>query len=127
MKGMWSTIAIILAITLFLAITSSTMLGQAVNATLLGTVTDTSGAVISGAKVLITETATGVGRTTSTNESGNYEFANLPPGQYEITVEQQGFKKAARKDVDVVVNSAVRVNLTLQPGTASETVEVTSA
>src|SRR5262249_8887464 len=66
-------------------------------------------------------------RTANTNESGNYEFANLPPGQYEITVEQQGFKKAARTGVDVAVNSAVRVNLTLQPGTARETVEVTAA
>jgi len=53
-------------------------MGQAVNATLLGTVTDTSGAVVAGAKVTATEMKTGVSRSTATNDSGNYAFANLP-------------------------------------------------
>src|SRR5436309_14744027 len=73
-----------------LAAFSAAVVGQAMNATLLGTVTDASGAVVSGAKVTITEMKTGVSRSSATNESGNYEFPNLPPGQYEVAVERDG-------------------------------------
>ncbi len=117
-------VLVISAIALVLVVASSTMLGQAVNATLLGTVTDSSGAVVAGATVKITEMRTGVGRATTTNSSGNYGFVNLPPGQYEVTVEQRGFKKMTRTGVDVQVNSDVRVNLTLQPGAADQVIEV---
>ena len=114
------------AISLVFVIASSTMLGQAVNATLLGTVTDSSGAVVAGASVKITEMKTGVGRTATTNSSGNYEFVDLPPGQYEVVVEQRGFKKTTRTGVDVQVNSDVRVNLALEPGAAEQVIEVTA-
>src|SRR5256885_7807936 len=70
--------------------------GQAVNATLLGTVTDSSGAVVSGATVTIVESQTGFRRTAKSNESGNYEFANIPQGQYAVTVDHEGFKKVVR-------------------------------
>ena len=60
---------------------------QAVNATLLGTVTDISGAIVPNAKVTVTETNTGVSRTGQTNESGNYTFPDLRSGQYSVTVE----------------------------------------
>ncbi|HEV3315519.1 MAG TPA: TonB-dependent receptor, partial [Candidatus Angelobacter sp.] len=103
---------------------SSTMMGQAVNAKLLGTVADSSGAVVLDAKVKVTETSTGLVRTTVTNSSGNYEFVDLPPGQYEVTVEEHGFKKAVRTAIDLQVNSDVRVNVTLQPGAADQSIEV---
>ncbi len=103
---------------------SAPVMGQAVNATLLGTVTDTSGAVVAGAKVTATEMKTGVSRSTATNDSGNYAFANLPPGQYEVATEKQGFKKAVRSGVDVVVNTDTRVNLALDPGAITESVVV---
>ena len=99
--------------------------GQAVNAALLGTVLDSSGAVVGGAKVTITEMKTGFRRVASTNNSGNYEFADLPPGQYEVAVDHEGFRRAVRSSIDVLVNSDVRVDLVLQPGSASETVVVT--
>src|SRR6266403_316988 len=105
---------------------SAPVMGQAVNATLLGAVTDTSGAVVAGAKVTATEMKTGVSRTTTANDSGNYEFGNLPPGQYEVATEIQGFKKAVRAGVDVVVNTVTRVNLTLVPGEVTEQVVVTA-
>ena len=54
-------------------------MGQAVNATLLGTVTDSSGAAVASAKVTITETNTGISRTSQTNDSGNYVFPDLAP------------------------------------------------
>jgi hypothetical protein len=98
---------------------SAPAMGQAVNATLLGTVTDTSGAVVAGAKVTATEMKTGVSRSTTTNDSGNYAFADLPPGQYAVATEKQGFKKAVRSGVDVVVNTDTRVNLALDPGAIS--------
>jgi len=105
---------------------SAPVMGQAVNATLLGTVTDTSGAVVTGANVTIKEMKTGVNRGATTNESGNYEFSHLAPGQYEVAVNREGFKRAVRSDVDVVVNTDVRVNLVLVPGTAQETIIVSA-
>ena len=100
---------------------------QAVNATLLGTVTDSSGASVPNAKVVVTETNTGVNRTGQTNESGNYAFPDMAPGQYSIAVELTGFKKENRKDITLTVNSSTRVDIQLTPGSVSETVEVTGA
>ena len=98
--------------------------GQAVNATLLGTVTDSSGAAVANAKVTITETNTGISHTSQTNESGNYVFPDLPPGTYRVIAEQAGFKRESRAGIDLVVNSSERVDLALQPGNMSETVTV---
>ncbi len=100
---------------------------QAVNATMLGTVTDSSGAVVPNAKVAITQTQTDAVHNTATNESGNYIIPNLPPGQYSITVEATGFKKETRKDIDLVVDTSARVDVQLTPGNITETVEVTGA
>lgn len=100
---------------------------QAVNATMLGSVTDSSGAIIANAKVTITEASTGVSRTTTTNESGNYTFPNVSPGTYVVTTEQPGFKKESRTGVAVDVNTTARVDMRLQPGNVSETIEVTGA
>jgi len=100
---------------------------QAVNATLVGTVTDQSGAVVGGANVVAREVATGVSRTTTTNASGNYVFSNVPPGVYAVEVEAQGFKKTSRPQTNVEVNSSVRVDFSLEPGAVSQTVEVTGA
>src|SRR5438046_1471037 len=92
-----------LAVIVFTAAVS--LYSQAVNATLLGTITDASGAAVPNAKITITEVNTGVSRTVQTNESGNYTFSELPPGTYSVTAEQAGFKRAARTGVDVVVNT----------------------
>src|SRR5580700_301695 len=100
---------------------------QAVNGTLLGNVTDASGAVVVNAKVTITEQNTNIIHSMATNESGNYAFGDLPPGRYQVVVEQAGFKKESRRDIDLQVDSTVRVNVALQPGSVSETVEVTGA
>ncbi len=98
--------------------------GQAVNATLLGAVTDSSGAAVSSAKVTITETKTGITRTSPTNDSGNYVFPDLPPGTYTVTAEQQGFKRVSRSGVELIVNTSERIDLVLQPGDVSQTVTV---
>jgi hypothetical protein len=98
--------------------------GQAVNGSLLGTITDSSGAAVPNAKVTITDTNTGINRTTTTNESGNYNFSDVPPGTYSVAAEVTGFKRATRAGIDVVVNTSVRVDLSLQPGSITETIEV---
>jgi len=100
--------------------------GQAVNATLLGTVSDSSGAVVIGARVTITEMKTGFRRSGATNDSGNYEFAHLPSGHYEVAVDHEGFRRAVRGGVDVLVNSDVRIDLALQPGATTETTTVSA-
>src|SRR5215472_13199064 len=121
--GEWFWLSVI-ALLVLMGWTSGPARGQAVNATLLGTVADSSGAAVASAKVTITEMKTGVSRTTTTNEDGNYQFPDLPPGQYEVSVEKEGFKRAVRSSIDVLVNSDVRVNISLQPGTVQQTVEV---
>lgn len=101
--------------------------GQAVSATLLGTITDASGAAVPGVKVTITAPATGATSSAESNSSGNYTFPDLTPGTYSVTGEAQGFKKEVRATVDVTVNSSTRVDLVLQNGSVSETVTVTDA
>src|SRR5713101_7630028 len=70
--------------------------GQNIRGTILGTVRDPSSAVIKGAKVTVRHVATGLVREESTNDAGEYLFAQLPVGQYDMTVEQAGFKKVDR-------------------------------
>ena len=103
---------------------SAQIVGQAVSATLLGTVTDSSGGAVASAKVTITETKTGISRSSATNESGNYVFPDLPPGAYSVTATQLGFKRVSRAGIDVIVNTTERVDLVLQPGNISETINV---
>ena len=110
---------------LFLA-ASVPAFSQAVNGTLLGTITDSSGAAVPNARVTIAETNTGVNRSTTAGDAGNYVFAELRPGTYSVSVEVAGFKKEVRGGVDVLVNTTVRIDLTLQPGNVSETVIVTA-
>src|SRR5450432_3348370 len=112
---------------LLAAFSAGSAFSQAVNATLLGTVTDVSGGVVAGAKVTATEVNTGTVRGGQANESGNFTFPDLAPGQYTVSVEQPGLKKETRKDIAVTVNSSTRVDVQLQPGSVSETVEVSGA
>src|SRR2546430_1095330 len=108
----------------FSALFSAPLMGQAVNATLLGSVTDSSGAAVANAKVTLAETNTGISHTSQTNDSGNYVFPDLPPGTYAITAEQSGFKRASRTGIDVIVNTTERVDLVLQPGNVTDTITV---
>jgi hypothetical protein len=93
----------------------------------LGAVTDSSGAAVVGAKVTLTEANTNVSHTGQSNESGNFVFPDLPPGNYSVTVEMTGFKKEQRRDVALLVNTTQRVDIQLQPGNITETIEVTGA
>ena len=100
------------------------LIAQAVNGNMLGTITDQSKAAVPGATVTITEVASGAVKTAKTNESGVYDFEALQPGTYRITASQTGFKEARVEAVNLVVNSTVRVDLSLSVGSTDETVTV---
>ena len=101
--------------------------GQAaVSGTLVGTVTDSSGAAVVGAQVTATMTTTNISHTTTTNESGNYTFPNMPPGNYSIKVTAQGFQTSVQGNVDLLVNTSPRADFKLQPGAVTQSVVVNS-
>jgi hypothetical protein len=118
-----------LLLTLFLFALAIVGNAQAVKGSLLGTITDANGAAAAGATVTITETRTNISASTTANGDGNYSFPNLKDGVYRVEAAQKGFKKVAKENVVVDVNTTVRVDLDLPVGEVSETVtiEATSA
>ena len=112
---------------LFVLGLSHVLMGQAVNGTLLGTVTDPTGAVVSNAKVTIVLTGQRVAYSTVTNGSGDFTEPDLPSGTYAITVVAQGFKKETRENIALATNTTMRVDVSLVAGSATETIEVTTA
>ncbi|HKO14141.1 MAG TPA: carboxypeptidase-like regulatory domain-containing protein, partial [Acidobacteriaceae bacterium] len=98
---------------------------QAVTATVVGTVSDSSGAVVPGATVTLTNEGTGAVATQTTNASGNYEFPLISPGSYTVGITAKGFKAGKQTDIAVQVNTTRRVDMTLQAGSATEVVTVT--
>lgn len=93
---------------------------------ILGTVTDSQGKVVVGAKVVVTNTGTNAARTLQTNQAGDYVAPHLQPGLYSITAEASGFKKVEHAEVRLEVGSDVRIDFQLVPGAVSETVHVTA-
>jgi len=93
---------------------------------LSGTVLDSSGAAISHANVTLTNKGTQQAVTSATNDTGAYHFSELAPGQYSLAVTATGFKKSDLTQVAIEAESPRSVNVTLQPGGAAETVEVTA-
>jgi Carboxypeptidase regulatory-like domain len=99
---------------------------QGASGRILGRVADPTGAVLSAAKITLTNEATGISRDARTNDSGDYSFVDVAPGTYTVQFELAGFKKNVQKSVTVDVNQVVTLNSTLQIGGSQETVEVTS-
>jgi hypothetical protein len=94
---------------------------------ILGTVTDTSGGVVSGATVTVVDVDRGVTRTLTTDDAGAYNAPNLTPGTYTVRAEAKGFKKLERQNVVLEVGKEIRVDLTVQPGEQTQTVTVTES
>jgi hypothetical protein len=92
-----------------------------------GTVSDPSGGAVAAANVQLVNEATHATRDVQTNENGEYIFLEVPVGNYEVNVNQQGFKKYVRKGIPVNLNEVLLVDVSLQIGGATETVEVTGA
>ena len=100
------------------------LLGQSYQGRISGMVTDSSGAVIAGAKVVITNVATHIARSLVTNSEGGYAAPDLEPGSYIVSAEAPGFKKEASTPFALEVSRAVRMDLKLVPGQVNETVQV---
>jgi len=108
-----------------LAVTATFISAQTFRGTILGTVTDTSGAVVPAATVKAKNTATGLERSAVTSAEGNYSIPELPIGTYTVTVTQSGFQTASNTNVVVDVATERRVDIALKPGQVTDTVEVT--
>jgi len=109
---------------LALTLTPLPGLAQTTAGRVLGIVTDSSGAAVAGATVVVTDTQRGTSRSLVTGASGDYVAPDLIPGTYKIRVEAKGFKVSERPDVPVEVATDVRADFTLQPGNVSETITV---
>ncbi len=99
---------------------------QTTTGRVLGTVSDKSGAVISGATVTVTDVQRGISRTATTDASGAYVVADLLPGEYSVSAQGHGFAKVIRPKVQVQVATDVPLDFTLQPGDVEQTVTVTA-
>src|SRR6266481_9684435 len=97
---------------------------QVAGGTITGTVVDSSGRLISNASVSITNVATGINRTVTTNEDGLYIAPNLLPASYELTFTAPGFKTDVRTGIELTVGATVTSNMTMQVGGAKETIQV---
>src|ERR1700747_1545907 len=118
------TPASLVLLTLCLALSSTKALYAQANAGITGTVTDSSGAIVSGATVTITDQATGQASHATTSSAGTYAVTGLTPGVYSITVEATGFKKEVQNSVNVEVSTNAPATIGLSPGATPEPVEV---
>ena len=109
-----------------LACTAQTQ-AQEISGSVVGTVTDSAGAVLAGTTVKVTDLGTGEVRTATTDGQGNYQLLSLQPGEFKLEVDAAGFKHYARSPIDVRVGEAARANVTMEIGAQSESVVVTTA
>jgi hypothetical protein len=123
---------IIAALTFFTILVSTQALfhgraeAQTFYGSIVGTVTDPSGATVSGAKVTVINIGTGERRDAETDAQGNYQVVDLVPANYRLEVEKSGFKHFTREPVTVRVQGAVRIDVPMQVGATTETVEVSA-
>lgn len=94
---------------------------------LVGTVADSSGAIVSGAKVVLTNTNTNATEAATTGSAGNYNFVNLIPDTYSVTVSRNGFQSVTRDKIDIQIGGATQVNVTLPVGNVTQTVTVSAS
>jgi hypothetical protein len=111
---------------LILSFHASAALGQVATGQISGRVTDTSGAVLPGVDITVTQTATGITRQTVTNESGQYTIPSLPLGPYRITAALQGFRTFVQEGITLQVNANLVVDPALTIGELNETITVTA-
>jgi len=91
-----------------------------------GTVTDKSGGAIAGATVTLTDSQTNIARTATSNDSGRYVFASVAPGVYSLTINKTGFRLAKFSEQEIQVGSTKTLNVTMEIGSGTETIEVTA-
>ena len=109
---------------LLLSVSVGALRAQAPRATVAGTATDESGAVVPGVKITVVNSSTGIESRTETNEAGAYYVPYLPPGQYRIVAEQKGFERVEVPNAELVVNETTTVNLAMKLGRMEQKVMV---
>jgi len=122
----WLAVSVCISLC-FLMCQSRKAFGQVDEGAIVGTVQDSTGAVIPNAQVTLLNTDQGITLQTNSNSSGSYTFSPVKVGNYEITVTAQGFTKTTQRNVKVQVAQTIQANITLKPGAATETVEVNTA
>jgi hypothetical protein len=113
-----------LAFSLVLTAWTVAALAQSSNATLNGSVTDPTGAVVPGAELTLTNTATNFEAKFTTNERGEYTFRNLTPGTYDLKVSKSGFQNYVQTGIILNINASGRADVRLQIGAQTETVTI---
>src|SRR5262249_8468446 len=111
---------------LIIACAAAIGLSQEFRGSITGRVVDNNGAAVANAAVAITNSATNVSSSTTTNGAGDYTALFLIPGNYSVTVEATGFKKAIRQNIEVRVGDKLQIDLQLEVGNVSDTVSVTT-
>jgi hypothetical protein len=124
--GISMGVALVLSSTLAVVLVGISTRGQEVTATISGTVTDPTGASVVGATVNARDVDRGVVRTTNTNQAGFYNFPNLPVGNYEVSAEAKGFSRIVQAPFSLQLDQVARIDLKLQVGQVSQTIEVTA-
>src|SRR5262245_55968349 len=109
---------------LLLATVAFPMIAQTPSGEISGVVSDANGSVVAGVRVTLTNAATNAVRELQTNDSGLYSIPALPPGVYTLRVERAGFRAVERKNIEVLVGSANRIDITLEVGEVTTVVEV---
>ncbi len=118
------TAGLVLSAVILSVLPPGVAMAQAVTGTILGTVADSTGAVIAGAKVTVTNQGTGLSRAVTTDAAGEYTVPQIPAGSYTVLAELAGFKATALSNVDVGVDQRVRIDVKLEVGQMSESVTI---
>src|SRR6266481_1381818 len=129
MKNLRFVILTVLQLALCLSVAGllgESLAAQTTYGSIAGTVSDASGAAIADAQVTLTNLATTEKRVAQSGADGLYDFVNLLPSRYSIVAEKTAFKRITRPEVIVEVGQSVRIDITLQVGDVSQTIEVTS-
>ena len=125
-KSLPACLLVALALLAGMFTTTSSLHAQNAFGALVGTATDSSGAVVPGAAVTLTNLGTNEKKVVQSDASGNYRFVTLLPTQYKVEVEKTGYKKVVQSPITIQIDSTARLDVKLQVGAASETIEVTT-
>jgi len=126
MSKLWRSTSTFCAVAFMVLGFSPVIFAQSERGTITGTVLDSTGAVVPGARVTVTNVATNVSSPARSTDSGNYTVASLPVGLYSVRVEKDGFKPALHSAITLNAASTARVDVTLEVGSSQQTVEVTA-
>ncbi len=124
---MFKKVLVVAILLFFVLVISGVVSAQEATGKVVGKVADQQGAVIVGAKVVVTNVATQISATVTTDADGMYQAQHLPIGNYTVSVEHAGFNKVVTEAYPLEINQSLRVDLTLQVGGGTEAVEVSAA